>query len=65
VSGGEQVLGVALTEGYRAGILVAAGIALLSALVAATLFPRRPSEPAPVPAQREHRGELVLEPSYD
>jgi hypothetical protein len=65
VSGGEQILGVALTEGYRAGILVAAGIALLSALVAATLFPGRPSEPTPVPRQREHPAELALEPSYD
>jgi len=65
VSGGEQILGVALAEGYRAGILVAAGIALLSAIVAATLFPRRPSEPAPVPAQREHQAALALEPSYD
>ncbi len=66
ISGGEQVLGVALTEGYRAGILVGAGLALVAALVASALFPRRSKEQQlPVPAQREARSEVALEPSYD
>jgi EmrB/QacA subfamily drug resistance transporter len=41
LSGGEHVVAVALTQGYRAGMLAAAAIALAAALLAAAVMPGR------------------------
>ncbi|MFV2209847.1 MFS transporter [Actinomadura sp. LOL_016] len=50
LAGGERVAAVALTEGYRAGMLTAAAVALTAGLLAAVLVPRRSAAPAPEPA---------------
>ncbi|MEW2359747.1 MFS transporter [Spirillospora sp. NPDC029432] len=42
---GERVMTAALTDGYRAGMLAAAGIALAAALLAAAFVPRRNAAP--------------------
>lgn len=52
VAGGERDPAAALTEGYGAGMLTAAGIALAAGLLSAVLVPRRPA-PAPGPEAAE------------
>ncbi|MFG2091490.1 MULTISPECIES: MFS transporter [unclassified Spirillospora] len=43
IEGGEHVMAAALTEGYRIGMLTAAGIALVAGLLALALIPGRPA----------------------
>ncbi|MEV5831838.1 MFS transporter [Spirillospora sp. NPDC052242] len=50
LAGGERAAAVALTEGYRAGMLAAAAVALAAGLLAAVLVPRRAAVPAAEPA---------------
>ncbi|MBE1533290.1 MFS transporter [Actinomadura algeriensis] len=50
LAGGERAAAVALTEGYRAGMLAAAAVALAAGLLAAVLVPRRAAAPAAEPA---------------
>ncbi len=49
ISAGERIPAVALTEGFQTGYLVAAGVALVGALVVAVLFPRHAEAPAEAP----------------
>lgn len=46
---GERVAAVALTDGYRAGMLTAAAVALAASLLTAVLMPRRAADAAPIP----------------
>jgi hypothetical protein len=46
---GERVAAVALTDGYRAGMLTAAAVALAASLLTAVLLPRRAADAAPIP----------------
>lgn len=50
LAGGERAATVALTEGYRAGMLAAAAVALAAGVLAAVLVPRRAAAPTTEPA---------------
>jgi EmrB/QacA subfamily drug resistance transporter len=54
--GGQRDASVALTDGYQAGVLAAAAVALLAAALATFVLPRRP----PAPTVADH--ELIIEP---
>jgi len=62
LASGEQVVSLALTEGYRTGLVVAAGIAVLGAVLASVMFPRQSGSTVSVQASHE---EPVPVPSYD
>jgi hypothetical protein len=58
VSAGERVQAVALTEGYQSGLLGAAAIAVLAAVLAALLLPGRTAAP-----RVEHATEAEAQPA--
>lgn len=50
LAGGERIVTVALTDGYRTGMLVASAVALGASLLTLILLPRRPAaSPATAP----------------